>query len=81
MRSVFEKLSNLCPVNGRFWSWDPFDAVRSVHGTPGLDESPKSVVRGEIGVIHQGLFGDGACGIFLGKQPRFDAFTVVGDAR
>jgi len=51
VRSIFEKLGNLSLVNGRLWSWDPFDAVRSVHGTPGLDESPKSVVRGEIGVI------------------------------
>lgn len=81
MRSVFEKLRNLSLVYRRFWSWDPFDAVRSVHCTPGLDESPKSVVGGEIGVICQGLFGDGACGIFPRKEPRFDAFTVVGDAR
>lgn len=80
MRSVFEKLRNLVLVNGGFRGWDPFDAVRSVHGTPRLDESPKGVVWCEIGVINQGLFGNGACRVFLREQPGFDAFTVVGDA-
>ena len=56
MRSVLEKLGNLIFVNGGFGGWDPFDAVRSVHGTPRLDESPKGVVWCEIGVIYQGLF-------------------------
>ena len=80
MRSVFEKLRNLVLVNGGFRGWDPFDAVRSVHGTPRLDESTKGVVWCEIGVIYQGLFGHGACRVFLREQPCFDAFTVVGDA-
>jgi len=79
VRNAFEKLRNWSLVNKRCWSWDPFYASRSIHGTPGLDESSKSVVRFEIDVIQQGLFADGACGIFLGKQPRFDAFMVVGD--
>lgn len=60
-----------------FRGWDAVDAVVCVGGAPCLDESPESVVWGEVGVFGQRLFGDRAAGVAAMEQPSLDADTVV----
>lgn len=46
-----------------------------------MDEAAEGVVRGEIGGGVEGLLGDGADVVVLGrKQPFLDAFSVVGNS-
>lgn len=46
-------------------------------GGPCLDESPEGVIRGEVGILGDWLFGHGTGGVAAMEQPSLNAVAFI----